>query len=237
MCQLGFSDDFISIIKALYNKECFFVEAGDITSDYIYPRRGLKQGTFTNQRESTAILFCLPYHTFNIFSLLYVGCGLSPILFSIYILELGVRLSSLGCGIDLDGVTINNLLFADDLGLLASSEDEMFLLLRVLQSWCTDFKMEVSTLKSKVVSTSDLDFWELLTPDFCYVDCIEQLEYSRYLGIDIHTSLSTIVKGKCDKISSMAASYAKSVLNLTKTLADKVDHTCLLYTSPSPRDS
>ena len=112
------------------------------------------------------------------FSLLYVGCGLSPILFSIYILELGVRLSNVGCGIDLDGVAINNLLFADDLGLLASSEEEMFLLLRVLQSWCIDFKMEVSTLKSKVVSTSELDFWELLTPDFCYVDSIEQLEYS-----------------------------------------------------------
>ena len=204
MLQLGFSSDFVSILQALYYKESFFVEAGDITTDKIFPRRGLKQ-----------------------------GCGLSPILFSIYIMDLGVRLSSINCGVDLmaNGVSINNLLFADDLALISSSEDDMFHLLRVLQDWCCDFKMEVSTLKSKLVSTSDLEFWELLTPDFDYVDCIEQLQFSRYLGVDIYPSLSKIVNGRCSNITSMAASYAKNVLNLSKTLADKVDHSLAMWSA------
>ena len=44
MIQLGFSSYFVSLLQALYYKESFFVEAGDITTSRIFPRRGLKQG-------------------------------------------------------------------------------------------------------------------------------------------------------------------------------------------------
>lgn len=124
---------------------------------------------------------------------------------------------------------ISNLLFADDLLLVATSEDELFLLLRVLDSWCVDYGMVVSELKSKVVSTSDLDFWEILTPEFDYVCSIESVKFWRYLGVDVYPSLAAIRKGKSDKISSMAASYAKSILRMSKTVADRVDVVVALW--------
>ena len=222
MIQLGFSSYFVSLLQALYYKESFFVEAGDITTSRIFPRRGLKQGIVVDKINMK--------HLSNVFCNQDVGLD---ILFSIYIMELGARLSSVNCGVDINnsGVLVNNLLFADDVALICSSEDDMFLLLRTLQEWCSDFRMEVSTLKSKIVSTSDLDCWELMTPEFDYVDCIEQVEYSRYLGVDIYPSLSQIVKGRCKNITSMAASYAKNVLNLSKTLADKVDHSLAMWSA------
>ena len=59
-------------------------------------------------------------------------------------MDLGARLSNQPSGIQLENERINNLLFADDLALLADTEDDMFDLLRVLQSWCDDFKMDVA---------------------------------------------------------------------------------------------
>ena len=44
MRKLGFSVDFIEILKALYYKDCFYCSVGDVTTENIYPRRGLKQG-------------------------------------------------------------------------------------------------------------------------------------------------------------------------------------------------
>jgi hypothetical protein len=163
---------------------------GNIKTDMIYPRRGLKQ-----------------------------GCGLSPILFSIYIMDLGSCLKKEQCGVSLGNVMLNSLLFADDL-LIGSTEQELGHLLQTLQSWCKDYRMNISELKSKVVSESDLEVWEVLSPKFEYVCCVEQLHYSKYLGIDIHPTLAKIRKGKSDKMSRIAGSFAKSILMKTKTEAD-----------------
>ena len=74
MRRLGFSEDFIGILISLYDGDGFFCEAGDMRSDVIYPRRGLKQ-----------------------------GCSLSPALFSLYILDLGERLAAVPVGVPVEG--------------------------------------------------------------------------------------------------------------------------------------
>ena len=141
---------------------------------------------------------------------------------SIYIMDLDRRLSDLGCGVELMKVRVNSLLFADDLLLVAESEEEMDLLLRTFHSWCDDYRMQVSELKSKIVSSSDLEVWEILTPDFDFVCCIEQLQHHKYLGVEVYPTLARMTKSLNDKISSRAASFAKSILNVSKTKADKV---------------
>ena len=141
---------------------------------------------------------------------------------SIYIMDLDRRLSDLGCGVELMKVRVNSLLFADDLLLVAESEEEMDLLLRTFHSWCDDYRMQVSELKSKIVSSSDLEVWEILTPDFDFVCCIELLYHHKYLGVEVYPTLARMTKSLNDKISSRAASFAKSILNVSKTKADKV---------------
>ena len=44
MKKLGFSRNFIEVLKALYHKDSFFCSVDEIQSENIYPRRGLKQG-------------------------------------------------------------------------------------------------------------------------------------------------------------------------------------------------
>jgi len=108
------------LIITLYYQDSFYCEVGDIKTNKIFPRRGLKQ-----------------------------GCVLSPSLFNIYIMNLDTRLNALNLGINIENkMNISSLLFADDLFIITETEENMQRLLMELQSWCIDFKMTISEAKS-----------------------------------------------------------------------------------------
>lgn len=79
------------------------------------------------------------------------GCCLSPILFNMYINDLVTTISSLGIGVDLGNELISILMYADDLVLLAETENELQMLIDVLKLWCVQKKMTVNLDKTKVI--------------------------------------------------------------------------------------
>src|SRR5690242_14069058 len=74
------------------------------------------------------------------------------------------------------------LLFADDIVLIADSEEELQVLLKVVQGYCFKWKFEVNQVKTEVVvyGTERKDF------DFVFGETkLKVAEYYKYLGMEI----------------------------------------------------
>ena len=56
------------------------------------------------------------------------GCFLSSILFNLYIIDVIVKINSINLGIDIDGVNVGMLVYADDVVLLAENVEELQML-------------------------------------------------------------------------------------------------------------
>ena len=78
----------------LYKEDCFRVRINGLYSGKVHPNKGLKQ-----------------------------GCPLSPVLFGLYLADLGTLLKHSKEGVLIHGQTISGLLFADDLVLIARTRD------------------------------------------------------------------------------------------------------------------
>ena len=69
------------------------------------------------------------------------GCVLSPTLFSIYINDLANEIDALHCGIDIDGVMLSSLFYADDVALIAPDEQSLQRMLDCVASWCSRWRI------------------------------------------------------------------------------------------------
>ncbi|XP_060579355.1 uncharacterized protein LOC132736271 [Ruditapes philippinarum] len=79
------------------------------------------------------------------------GCSLSPLLFNLYINDLALKLKATGSGVDIDGENIPILLYADDIVLVAESENDLQSMLNVLHNWRITNHMNVHPLKSSIL--------------------------------------------------------------------------------------
>ena len=80
------------------------------------------------------------------------GCVLSPLLFALYISELGKKLESCGKGVKIGGIIIPALFFADDIVVLAESDEQMSELLNIIVGFGESRKLEFNAKKSKVLA-------------------------------------------------------------------------------------
>ena len=79
------------------------------------------------------------------------GCLLSPTLFNLFINSLIVEIESVGLGVRCGEILLAILMFADDIALLAETEQDLQTLLYSLYSWCNTWLLHINTSKSKVV--------------------------------------------------------------------------------------
>ena len=73
---------------------------------------------------------------FSVHSGLKQGGILSPLIFNLFVNDLGTLLEHSGKGVSLDGVNLSSLFFADDLVLIAETEEDLQQLFDILASWC-----------------------------------------------------------------------------------------------------
>ena len=113
------------------------------------------------------------------------GCNLSSILFIIYILELGQRLSGSGSG---EREVILYLKFADDIILIGTCEEDLDKLKQILEGWCFDFRMRVSAKKTQVLASGEYD-WVIMDIDLGALIELKQVREYMYLGVEQKMSL------------------------------------------------
>ena len=82
---------------------------------------------YSNFRTIYDYVKCSVRHTdwFNVNAGLKQGCLLSPILFSLFVIDLTLALKGSGYSIDIDGTNVSVLQYADDIAIIAESEQQL----------------------------------------------------------------------------------------------------------------
>ena len=137
------------------------------------------------------------------------GCILSPCLFNLYA-EYVMRnagLEQAQTGIKIAGRNINNLRYADDITLMAESEEELKSLLMKGKEESEKVGLKLNIQKTKIMPSSPITSWqtdEETVADFIFVgskitaegDCSHEIKRCLLLGRKVMTNLDNIFKSR-----------------------------------------
>ena len=116
------------------------------------------------------------------------GCPLSATLFGLFIDGLHHYLETVApaAGIQIQHMRLRELVYADDICLVASSPEQLQALIDALSSYCAMLHMEISVPKTKVMVVSCVP---LSAAAFsCNGNLVEQVSTFKYLGLHFHES-------------------------------------------------
>ncbi len=117
----GFSEGMIQMLLAIYANPASILIFQDISKGPLFMEIGLRQ-----------------------------GCVLSPILFAIYIADLGDELIASGYGVRINNMIIPGMMFADDI-MLAGDDEAMRHLCNIAMNYAIRNKLEFSGEKSMII--------------------------------------------------------------------------------------
>ena len=182
--NLNFGEKFINCIENLYKDDCIQTESHGLKSRPIFLSRGVRQ-----------------------------GCSLSPLLFALYLSDLGFDLMNATQGFMLMDTRISALFFADDLLLIARTSKGLNELLLLVYNHCKILKLEIS-VKSKIISSnsnsgtvSDQFGDEILS--------LERVSMYKYLGIETFSSMYRTGVDKQKKCILTARRYKGACANIS----------------------
>ena len=193
--SLGIDGVFLASLKAMYTGDSVRCTVNGVSTDSVYLQRGLRQ-----------------------------GCSLSPLLFAIYIMDIGEDIFASKEGILISDIFVSGLLFADDIVLMSSTAAGLKNLFRIVKKHCDDLLLEINTGegKSEVVSPGD-DLWEILDDQGNVELSLRQvIEYS-YLGLETSSSIIRSNMNKQAKCLRTAKKYKFACLHIGKEGPDVVD--------------
>ena len=191
--SMGFGGRFLSSLKSLYTDDCVDCMVNGRLTRPIFLRRGLRQ-----------------------------GCSLSPMLFALYISEVGLDISSSGLGFRLGNVVVSGLLFADDLALVTRSGDGLMTLLDVVKSGFDKLRLTISHDKSQIVSPDEID-WKLVDNFSDTEKSLKQVSLYKYLGLWVYSSMYKTVVEKQKQCIKTAQKYKGSCIHVSRMGPDIVD--------------
>ena len=120
--HLGISGKFLDSVRSLYKYTKSCIKLQHMLSDWFPVEAGVKQ-----------------------------GCIISPLLFNLYINDLHKAIADTGKGIMIDDMKISMLMYADDVVLMAESENDLQVMLNSLSNWCTQWKLLINRTKSGIL--------------------------------------------------------------------------------------
>ena len=131
---MGMPDHLTCILRNLYAGQEATVRTGHGTTDWFLIGKGVRQ-----------------------------GCILSPCLFNFYVEYIiqNVRLHETQAGIKISGRNINNLRYADDITLMAESEEELKSLLMKLKEENGKAGLKLNIQKTKIMASGPITSWQV----------------------------------------------------------------------------
>ena len=120
---------------------------------------------------------------FEVNSGLRQGCILSPLMFNLYINDLAVYLKSLGIGVACDDDTVCLLMYADDIVLLAETENDLQTLIGALNDWCRANDMVVNNNKSNIIHFRNPSIERTNFKFQCGASALTTVDRYTYLGL------------------------------------------------------
>ncbi len=126
---------------------------------------------------------------FSIKSGVRQGDNLSTTLFALFINDLAVKLKESGCGAEFDTEKLSCLLYADDIVILADTEQELQTLLDIVYDWTRKWRLLINYGKTKVVHFRPLSFPRSDVVFKCGPTQLEYIDSYRYLGCELNQFL------------------------------------------------
>ncbi|KAI8513394.1 hypothetical protein Bbelb_100330 [Branchiostoma belcheri] len=149
---MGVSRYLVNSLQQLYRRQQAAVSVEDELTDWFQVTKGVRQ-----------------------------GCLVSPICFNFY--SEAVMRESAGelswIGVNISGRTVNNLRFADDIVLIATSPERLQELLDLVNTVSLQYRLEISTKKTKVMAATKQP---TVLRIFCQGVQLEQVSTFKYLG-------------------------------------------------------
>lgn len=197
MLEMGFPPQLVQLLQKLYRKQHAAVKTDSLTSTWFCVRKGVRQ-----------------------------GCNLSPCLFNI-LGEQVIRkaLQGFSGGFRIGGKTVNNLRYADDIVLLATSPEELQELVCRVEGAANEYNMKINATKTKVMTNTD-KVLEIRVVD----GKLEQVDSFVYLGsrvkkdadcngeVKSRLAMGTMVMIKLTKLWKNKAISTKTKLRLMRAL-------------------
>ena len=193
LSSMGFGGRFLASLKSLYTNDCIDCMVNGRLTRPIFLRRGLRQ-----------------------------GCSLSPMLFALYISEVGLDITSSGLGVRLGNVVVSGLLFADDVVLITQTGDSLKNLLDRVKTGFDKLKLSISLDKSQIVSPEDIE-WKLVDNDSNTEKSLKQVALYKYLGIWTYNSMYKTGVEKQKQCVKTAYRYKGSCIHVSRMGPDIVD--------------
>ena len=151
-------------------------------------------------------------HWFQIGKGIHQGCTLSPCLFNLYA-EYIIRnagLEETQAGIKIAGRNINNIRYADDITLMAESEEELKSLLMKVKEEGEKVGLKFSIQKTKIMASDPITSWQIdgetveTMTDFIFLgskitadsDCSHEIKRRLLFGRKAMTNLDNILKSR-----------------------------------------
>ena len=124
------------------------------------------------------------------------GCLLSPLLFNLYIDDLIRDMNLLNIGIKIDDEKICILLYADDVILIADTEEDLQTLLKCLHDWSERNGLKINKDKSKIVHFRRASVPRSVFNFSCGDSNLEITQQYKYLGLILQEHLDYSVTAK-----------------------------------------
>ena len=126
LSKCGLSEKFVRIIRSMYENTRARYMLGDIESDWVESKRGVRQ-----------------------------GCILSPLLFALYTEELALRVKERGLGVTVGREKLCMLMYADDIIIMCETGNDLQELLDIVNGYGVDFCVKFSKDKSQIMVIND----------------------------------------------------------------------------------
>ena len=193
LSSMGFGGYFLSTLKSLYTDDCVDCMVNGLLTKPIYLRRGLRQ-----------------------------GCSLSPMLFALYISDIGSMITTSSLGFRISNITVSGLLFADDIVLVARSSEGLKALLDKVKTGFDKLKLVMSHSKSQIISPDDIE-WNLVDNITKEEKSLQQVSLYKYLGIWTYNSVYKTGVEKQKLCVRTAQKYKGSCIHVSRMGPDIVD--------------
>lgn len=139
------------------------------------------------------------------------GCTLSTTLFSIFANDVAAEINDLDIGIPIGDTKLSLLMYADDIVLMADSEEKLQTMLDTIHNWCKRWRVLINTDKSKCMHfrkgrTERSNFKFMIGNNE-----LETVSLYKYLGIIFHEKSD--FSHSCEALSKGAGRALGSLIN------------------------